>query len=134
MPLLRQLLSFATVGVFATLAHVATAWLLIEGAGFDKYLANALGAAAAFAVSSLGNARFTFATDRSLVRCAGRYLGVTLVSLVLTSAIVAFVDRYGLPTWLYVVIVLATVPPVTFLLAKLWAFQPLRRVPQPTRP
>lgn len=131
---LRQLLSFGTVGVFATLAHVATAWLLIDGFALDKYLANLLGATAAFAVSFLGNARFTFETDRSLARCAARYLGVTLVSLALTSAIVAFVDRYGLPTWLYVAIVLATVPPVTFLLAKLWAFQPLRRLPQPTRP
>ena len=123
---LRQLVSFGLVGVLATFAHVATASLLIEGTGIDKYLANLCGAATAFALSFLGNARFTFATDRSLLSCARRYLGVTLISLALTSAILAFVGRNGWPTYAYALIVLFTVPPATFLLARLWAFQPTR--------
>lgn len=126
MRLLRQLASFGTVGVFATLAHVATAWMLIDLAALDSYLANGLGGASAFLVSFLGNACFTFTTDRSLLRCAGRYLFVSLFSFALTSAILAFVERNGLPTWLYLAIVLATVPPATFMLAKLWAFHPQR--------
>lgn len=121
--MLRQIASFGVVGICATLVHVTLAWALIERAEVDGFLANACGAAAAFSVSYLGNARITFASGRSLLGGAIRYLGVTLVSLALTSAILAMVEHNGLPTWVYALIVVATVPPATFLLAKFWAFQ-----------
>lgn len=121
--MLRQVASFGAVGICATLVHVTLAWALIERAEVDGFLANACGAAAAFSVSYLGNARITFASGRSLLGGAFRYLGVTLVSLAMTSAILALVERNGLPTWAYAVIVVVTVPPTTFLLAKFWAFQ-----------
>jgi putative flippase GtrA len=119
---LRQIASFGVVGVCATLIHVAVAFVLIEQAAVDGFLANACGAAAAFGVSYLGNARITFASERGLIEGASRYLGVTLVSLVLTSAILALVQHHGLPTYAYALIVVITVPPATFLLAKFWAF------------
>lgn len=121
--MLRQIASFGVVGICATLVHVVLAWTLIERAAVDGFLANACGAAAAFSVSYLGNARITFASGRSLLGGAIRYLGVTLVSLALTSAILAMVEHNGLPTWVYALIVVVTVPPTTFLLAKFWAFQ-----------
>lgn len=121
--MLRQIASFGVVGICATLVHVMLAWVLIELAAVDGFLANACGAAAAFSVSYLGNARITFTSGRSLLGGAIRYLGVTLVSLALTSAILAMVEHNGLPTWVYALIVVVTVPPTTFLLAKFWAFQ-----------
>lgn len=124
MPLLRQIGSFGLVGVFATLAHIAIAWGLFEWADFGPVAANAFGAAGAFAISYLGNARLTFATDRATLSSAARYMGVTAVSFAMTTAALAFVEANGLPTFIYAVIVLFTVPPTTFLLAKLWAFQP----------
>lgn len=124
MPLLRQIASFGAVGICATLAHVATAWLLFDGAGFDGFAANACGAAAAFTVSYVGNARITFASERGLLVGAARYLPVTLVSFALTSAVLAFVERNGMPTYVYALVVLLIVPPTTFLMAKLWAFRP----------
>lgn len=127
MPLLRQLASFGVVGSCATLLHVAVAWLLIEQAALDEFLANAYGAAAAFSVSYLGNARITFATGREPWSGAVRYLGVTLVSLALSTAILALTQRCGMPTYAYAVIVVAIVPPATFLLAKFWAFQQPRQ-------
>lgn len=123
MQLLRQIAAFGLVGICATLVHVAAAWALIEGAGINGFAANACGAAAAFAVSYIGNARITFASKRGLIEGASRYLGVTLVSLALTSAILALVQHHGLPTWAYALIVVMVVPPATFLLAKFWAFQ-----------
>lgn len=122
MALLRQLAAFGMVGIIATLVHVTVAFALIEQAAMEGFRANACGAAAAFAVSYLGNARITFRSERGLIEGASRYLGVTLVSLVLTSAILALVQRHGLPTYAYAVIVVVTVPPATFLLAKFWAF------------
>lgn len=122
--LLRQLAAFGAVGVCATLVHVALASALIEWAGVEGFAANACGAAAAFSISYLGNARITFASERRLLDGAIRYLAVTLVSLALSSAVLAVTQHNGLPTYAYALIVVLTVPPATFLLAKFWAFQP----------
>lgn len=127
MALLRQIASFGAVGLCATLVHVTLAWALIEQAALNGFAANACGAAAAFSVSYLGNARITFPGARGLPGGAVRYLAVTIVSLVLSSAILAFVESNGLPTYAYALIVVLTVPPTTFLLAKFWAFQRPRR-------
>jgi putative flippase GtrA len=123
--LFRQILSFGLVGVAATFAHVALAWLLIDAAALNPYFANFLGACAAFGVSFFGNAGWTFDTDRPLWSSARRYIFVTLTSFVMTSAILAVTRHYGWPTYIYVGLVLALVPVTTFLLAKLWAFSPL---------
>ena len=124
MKLLRQLFSFGLVGVAATLSHVGLAWLLIESVAINAYLANAIGACAAFTVSFVGNANFTFITDRSFWSSARRYVWVSLFSLSLTSIILALTRYHGLSTVAYVAAVLATVPLATFFLAKLWAFSP----------
>jgi putative flippase GtrA len=133
MKLLRQLFSFGLVGVAATLSHVGVAWLLIESTAINAYLANALGACAAFIVSFLGNANFTFSTNRSFRSSVSRYVWVSLLSLTLTSIILALTKHYGLSTMAYVVAVLMTVPPATFFLAKLWAFSPAGEGARPSR-
>jgi putative flippase GtrA len=120
----RQLLSFGLVGIAATFAHVSLAWLLIDAAGCNPYLANLLGACTAFAISFLGNAGWTFDTDRPLASSARRYVFVSLTSFVMTSGILAVVRHNGWPTSIYVGLVLAIVPATTFLMAKLWAFSP----------
>jgi len=122
-PLLRQIAAFGFVGTGATLLHVGVAWLLIDRAALDGFLANGCGAAAAFVFSYLGNARITFASRRGLWNGAARYLVVTLASLALSSAILALTQRSGLPTYAYAIAVVMVVPPATFLLAKFWAFQ-----------
>ena len=124
MKMLRQLFSFGVVGVAATLSHVGVAWLLIESVALNAYLANAFGACIAFLVSFLGNANFTFSTNRSFWSSARRYVWVSLLSLMLTSIILVLTRHYGLSTIAYVAAVLVTVPPATFFLAKLWAFSP----------
>lgn len=122
MNLVRQLLSFGAVGVLATIAHVSVAWMLIGGTDLNHYAANLLGTCTAFIVSFFGNAQFTFQTNRSKFDCAKRYFFVSLSSLIMTSSILLFVERHGLPTYAYALLVVAIVPAVTFLLAKLWAF------------
>lgn len=128
MQLIRQLFSFGLVGVAATLSHVGVAWLLIETMAINAYLANAFGTCAALMVSFLGNANFTFSTQRSIWSSARRYVWVSLLSLMLTSIIMALTKHFGLSTYAYVAAVLITVPPATFFLAKLWAFSPAAEV------
>jgi putative flippase GtrA len=125
--LFRQALSFGVVGLCATLAHISLAWLLIDLAACNPYSANLFGTCTAFVVSFLGNASFTFRTDRSFWVCARRYLCVSLFSLAATSAILGLVKLNGLPTYVYAVAVFIAVPPTTFLLAKLWALSATNR-------
>jgi putative flippase GtrA len=124
MGLVRQIMSFGAVGVAATVTHVAIAWLLIVLANCDPYVANLFGTLVAFAVSFGGNVGFTFQSDRKLWSSARRYLLVSSLSLVTTTTILMIVERTGLPTYVYVIGVLAFVPPTTFVLAKHWAFHP----------
>ncbi len=119
---LREPLSFGAVGIAATLTHVLIAWAMIEAAGANPYLANLLGAAGAFGVSLIGNARLTFRTNRAFGSSARRYALVSLFSLMVSSLILALVERAGLALWVYLLLVVLVVPPATFLLAKLWAF------------
>jgi len=128
MSILRQVLSFGMVGVFATLTHVFLTWLFIDAGWITPYTANLLGTGAAFSISFFGNASLTFRTDRGFWQCAQRYLLVSLFSFAMTSAILALVEHMGLPTYIYVLGVLATIPPMTFLFAKFWAFRSVDRI------
>ena len=122
MNLLRQLISFAGVGCCATLSHVGAAWSLMELSPLDPFVANVVGACTAYFVSFFGNALLTFRVRKHLLLHALRYFLISTVSLILTSIELAIVDVLGLPILAYVLMVLVTVPPATFLFAKFWAF------------
>ncbi len=77
----------------------------------------------AFSVSFFGNALLTFRTERPLKIAASRYIFVSIYSLCATSIILGFVRYHQLDIYIYIIIVIATVPTSTFLLAKLWAFK-----------
>lgn len=122
MKLLRQLVLFAGVGVCATFAHVCAAWSLMQYSVLEPYVANFVGACLGFGVSFVGNAWLTFGVRQQLGFYAIRYALVSLISLVLTTVELAIVTRLGLSNHAYAVIVLLTVPPTTFLVAKFWVF------------
>jgi putative flippase GtrA len=122
MSLLQQIVRFGAVGACATLTHIGVAWSLIELSSINQYVANLAGAIFAYLVSFFGNALFTFGVKDRLAHHAARYLFVSIGSLFVTSLELAAVDRLDLPTYFYALIVLLTVPPATFLFAKLWAF------------
>ena len=135
MSLLRQLFLFAGVGVCATFAHVFAAWSLMEFSVVEPYLANLVGACLGYGVSFIGNAWLTFGVRQRLGFYAARYLLVSLISLALTTFELAIVTRLGLSNHVYALIVLLTVPPATFLVAKFWVFagspSPQRDRPEP---
>lgn len=122
MKLLRQIILFGVVGCAATLTHVGLAWSLMEFSAVNQYLANFAGAACAYLVSFFGNALFTFGVRARLGYFAFRYLFVSGCSLLLTSMELTLVRGLHLPSFIYAATVLVTVPPATFLFAKLWAF------------
>jgi putative flippase GtrA len=125
MQVLRQILSFGAVGIAATVTHIAAAWIAFEAGGLHPLIANLIGAITAFVVSFAGNAIATFQTERAVTNSAMRYFAISLLSYVMASAIMMLVEAQEWPTFVYAVMVLATIPPTTFLLAKFWAFAPV---------
>lgn len=120
--LARQFMCFGAIGMAATLTHVAIAWFAYSSGNMHPGLANLLGASAAFFVSFCSNRSLTFKSRRPVSSSALRYMIISLVSYFLATAIMLTTERLGLPTYLFACLVMLTVPPVTFVLAKFWAF------------
>lgn len=124
MALARAFLRFAVVGAFATTIHAAVFALLIEATPLDPVAATAIAFVVAFAAGFVLNRRWTFASRADPLAQLPRYLVVQLGGLVLNAAIMAFavhVQRWSPYAGLALAVVL--VPPVTFALARGWAFR-----------
>ena len=124
--LIRQIAFFGLVGIAATLTHVSVAWITFERLESPPPIANLFGAGAAFFVSFLGNALITFHSNKPVFHSATRYLVITLASYLLTSGIMALVVSRGWSGTVYAALVLAIVPPTSFILARFWVFAPAR--------
>ena len=123
MSLVRQVAFFGIIGVLATFVHVALAYTLMTFLALNPYFANALGAAAALGISFLGNSQITFLYRGNVSRAFVRFLVQSALSFALTNAVVFVVEQNGWPSWLYAAIVIAVVPPVSFVVAKLWVYR-----------
>ncbi len=122
--ILRQIIRFGTVGIGATLVHLAVAWLANHSAGLAPYGANAAGFAAAFTLSYLGHFFWTFARRAGHRRHLPRFLVVSAMGYGLTNAVVWLViGRMGGTFDAALAVILVTVPPTTWVLSRLWAFR-----------
>lgn len=119
----RQLLSFGGVGILATLTHVSIALACAEWFAWGPIASNGLGAAIAFFVSYFGNELLTFGNERSRSESLWRYAATSFAGFLAASAIMAFVQAKGLPSLTYALATVLIVPPLTFLLARIWVFR-----------
>ena len=128
--MIRLLGRFASVGVAATLMHVATA-LAAARLGLGPQSANGAGFAAALALSYFGHGHYTFGADVEHRRHGPRFLATASLGLALSATITQVVAVWlGAPLALAMGVVAVAVPGATFLLCKLWVFAP----PQPGGP
>jgi len=122
--LAREFVRFAVVGALATTIHAAVFALLVEATPLDPVVATAIAFVVAFAAGFALNRSWTFGSRADPIAQLPRYLAVQLVGLALNAAIMAFavhVQRWSPYAGLGLAIVL--VPPVTFALARGWAFR-----------
>ena len=118
----RQFISFGVIGIGATFTHLAIAWFLYSSANMHPALVNFVGACAAFFVSFYGNRSLTFKSRRPVRSSVWRYIVISILSYSLTTAIMVSTERLGLPTLFFACLVVLTIPPLTFLMGKFWAF------------
>ncbi len=122
--MLRQLTSFGVVGLMATATHVSVGLGLHHGLGVAPLLANLVAFTVALCVSFLGQTRLTFPGAKADGTAFARFTLVAVSGLALNQAIVWVVtSALGRPYWVALLIIIATVPWITFLLLKLWALR-----------
>jgi len=121
----RQLPWFAVFGIAASATHLIIALAAARYLGWAPLAANTLAFVCALGVSYLGNAIVTFKVAPWRGAAFARFCVLSLASFGLNQVIVsALTVRMGWPFWASLCVVLATVPPLTFLLARAWALAP----------
>ena len=124
MQTLRQISRFGFVGIVATAVHVGVGLGLHEGAGLRPLWANLVAFGCALGVSFLGQTRLTFPDSTADGGAFVRFAVVAVSGLGLNQSIVWLVTSvFARPYWLALVIVIFTVPGITFLLLKFWALK-----------
>lgn len=127
---MREVSTFAAVGVAATLTHLVVAWLA-HGFGFSPQGANFLGWFVAVGVSFLGHARLTFRVGGPLFPYLPRFLLLSGVAFILSAAIIAFCEEVGLPFWTGLAMVGLTIPPASYAIQRTAVFHDMADAPDP---
>ena len=120
----KQLFRFLIIGIAATMTHIAVALTLHEKVGLTAMISNFLAFTTAVLVSYLGNHRWTFSRQGRHDHYLPRFILVALIGLTLNQLIVHGLVNLG--HWSYrvaLVIVVFAVPPITFVLNRLWVFE-----------
>lgn len=120
---------FSVVGVAATLCHMLIVWTLIT-MGISTLLANVLAFLSAFAVSFGGHYWWTFRVPGNPKRAATRFLIISSAAFAANNMLLVILLRVSWFSPVVSAVIAAMVIPVlTFMLSRLWAFQPGTRAP-----
>jgi putative flippase GtrA len=124
-PLSRQIFAFGSIGILAAVVNFAVLIFIVECFHWHPWPANILAFMLAFQVSFFGHHHWTFrgVSTAKKRHIWVRFLIVATFSMLMNQGLYAIylylIPWYGLALFF----TLATVPPITFVLAKLWAFR-----------
>lgn len=127
--MIRRSLAFLSVGAAAALVHLAVVYLLVEFAAWLPANANVAAFCVAFAVSYLGQRRFTFGAAAPWQSSVWRWgmvsvMGFALNQLLFTQALQRLPNQ---PYLLLLTMVTLLVAAISFLLGKVWAFAEIKQ-------
>lgn len=121
--LTRQIFYFGVVGLTATFTNYVTAVALHEYFDFGLYAAQLVGYCFAVAISLFGHSKFTFKTQLN-PRVFIRFVAVSLTTLWLSEILLFLLERLlSLPHRISLLVVVATIPVITFIFNKIWVFK-----------
>ncbi|QGM98608.1 GtrA family protein [Methylocystis parvus] len=121
--MLRQLATYASVGVGATAAHYAILIALVEAGGWAPVPATLCGYVVGGIVAYLLNRRHTFASDRPHAEAGWRFGLVAFAGFCVTYLLMSlFVNRFGAPYLPAQVATTVSAMFVTFALNRIWTF------------
>lgn len=121
-----QVARFGVIGVTAAVVNTVVVVIGVEWLHWHPLLANILAFAIAYQVSFFGHQYWTFrrvAADSAATSWI-KFLAVAVFSFGLNESLYAlFLTIFHLQYVLALILVIVLVPPVTFVLSKLWAFR-----------
>ncbi len=121
--LFKQIAKFATIGVGATVIHVASALLFNSFAKFSALQSNFLAFLVASAFTYCGNYFWTFARTGAVASTLTRFIFLSLVCFVVNQSIVYIVTSVmQLPLWVAMMPVVAVIPAFSFWVSKTKVF------------
>lgn len=124
MRIARQLATYASVGVAATLAHYALLIALVEAARWRPVPATLVGYVAGGVVAYLLNRRHTFVSERPHAQAGWRFALVAFAGFCLTYALMSlFVERWAAPYLPAQVVTTGVAMFMTFALNRAWTFR-----------
>ena len=114
---------FAGVGLLATLVHVSVAYLASLLPGMNPFAANLIGFACAFWVSYISNFYWTFGKRNDHAMHLRRFFITSALCFLLSNGIVFTVTTLlQQPFAISLLAIAILIPPLSFALAKFWAF------------
>ncbi|HXZ14944.1 MAG TPA: GtrA family protein [Roseiarcus sp.] len=121
--MLRQLSTYALVGVAATIAHYTTLVALVEAEGWRPVPATLVGYLFGGSVSYLLNRRHTFASDRPHVEAGWRFALVAFLGFCITALLMTlFVDGLSAPYLPAQMVTTVIAMFVTYYVNRVWTF------------
>ena len=118
----REVSTFAAVGVAATLTHLVAAWIF-HAAGLGPQMANFLGWVSAVGVSFLGHARLTFRVGGPLAAYLPKFVFVSAVAYAVSAIVVSGATATGASFPVALALVGLTVPPASYLAQRFLVFR-----------
>lgn len=125
MDLFKQIIRFILVGTVAALVQLSALYFLVDFLNWHPLNANILAFILAFVVSYSGHQFWTFGSIKTRNREAlWRFFIVAISSFLLNQSLFyIFLIHFHVYYLWALIIVLMIVPPITFILSKLWAFR-----------
>ncbi|WP_042884409.1 GtrA family protein [Cupriavidus necator] len=121
-PELHRLARFLVSGASSTGVHVAVTATLVSAMGVSPVAANCVAFLCATACSYLLNTLWSF-SSRLRNRTLGRFAGVSLLGLSLTTAISWTAQFLGATYWTGLACIVLTVPAFTYLAHRSWTYR-----------
>lgn len=119
----HRVFRFASVGLLATAIHGVVALGVESSISVSPFVANGVGFAVATLFAFFAHGRWTFRLNGLDPAMFARFLTVGIVGLSVSSFIVFVGEAIDLPFPVVVLAIVATVPPINFLVLQAWVFQ-----------
>lgn len=117
-----EVVRFILVGAAASGTHFAIGLALNQLAHVVAWQANIVAFLGALGVSYLGNTLFTFGVEARRAGAFARFFAMSAAAFALNQGLVwTLTGPAHWPYWAALMVVLAVVPPITFLVSKHWA-------------
>lgn len=120
---LGKLSRFGAVGIGATIIHFSIIGYFRHLAPVTPFILNGAAAGTAFLFSFTFHYLWSFRSQASVISAMSRFFLVSATAFCMSNGVLAALLRWAsIPNFLALVLAAATIPAVTYLLARYWAF------------